>query len=93
MTRLPGGARVSPADAVALIDDNFSENLMLSAEAAAAAHLELRDHGVAGGGAYDGLVALAARENHAVLVTGDARARSTYDALGAQVEVIMDSKL
>lgn len=93
LTRLPGDARLTPADAVTLIDDNFSENLMLSAEAAAAAHRELQDHGVAGGATYDGLVALAARENHALLVTRDARARATYESVGAAVEVIVDPKV
>jgi predicted nucleic acid-binding protein len=88
LTRLPGNARLSPADAVLLIDDNFVEHLMLSVEGAAAAHRNLARLGVAGGATYDGLVALAAREHDAVLVTRDARARLTYEAIGVQVEAI-----
>lgn len=88
LTRLPGDARVSPADAVLLIDDNFADTLLPSHEAAGAAHGELARCGVAGGAAHDGLVALAAREHGATLSTSDARARPTYDAVGARVEVV-----
>lgn len=80
---------MSPADAVLLIDDNFPEHLALSVDGARAAHRHLALLGVAGGATYDGLVALAAREHEAVLVTRDARARPTYEALGVPVEVIV----
>ncbi|GAB91679.1 hypothetical protein GORHZ_141_00540 [Gordonia rhizosphera NBRC 16068] len=91
LTRLPGDARVSPADAVLLIDDNFEDHLALSSHGAVSAHRELARRGVAGGATYDGLVALAAREHDAVLVTRDARARPTYEALGVRVAVIAAS--
>ena len=90
LTRLPGDARVDPADAVALIDENFAESLPLGARAARVAHREFARRGIAGGATYDGLVALAAREHGAVLVTRDARARSTYEALGVSTEVLAD---
>jgi toxin FitB len=90
LTRLPGDARVKPADAVALIDENFAESLPLGARAARVAHREFARRGIAGGATYDGLVALAARERGAVLVTRDARARSTYEALGVSTEVLSD---
>lgn len=90
LTRLPGDARVDPADAVELIDENFPESLQLGVRAARAAHRELARRGIRGGATYDGLVALAARERGAVLVTRDARARSTYDALGVDTEVLAD---
>lgn len=89
LTRLPGEARVSPADAVVLIDDNFVGNLALSPDRAVEAHRDLARLGVSGGATYDGLVALAASEHHAVLATRDARARPTYEAVGARVEVIV----
>jgi toxin FitB len=89
LTRLPGDARVAPADAVTLIDENFDQPLVLSATASREAHRELADNGVAGGATYDGLVALAARDHDAVLVTRDARARSTYETLGVAVEVLV----
>lgn len=90
LTRLPGDARVDPADAVVLIDENFAEPLQLGARAARAAHREFAREGIAGGATYDGLVALAAREHGAVLATRDARARSTYEALGVSAEVLAD---
>lgn len=89
LTRLPGDARVNASDAVRLIDDNFPRCFMLSAELAVRAHSELQQVGASGGATYDGLVALAAREHGAVLVTRDARARPTYEATGVRVEVLV----
>lgn len=88
LTRLPGDARVSPADAVVLIDENFTESTPLPLDAASAAHRDLARLGVSGGATYDGLVALAARQHGLVLATRDARARSTYEAVGVRVELI-----
>lgn len=88
LTRLPGDARVAASDAALLIDENFGEPVVLSVQAGRDLHKELARRGVAGGATYDGLVALAAREHAAVLVTRDARARSTYASLGVVVEVI-----
>lgn len=93
LTRLPGDARVRPEDAVALIDNNFPVRLALSVAQAQEIHRELARHGVSGGATYDGLVALAARDHGAVLVTRDARARSTYEAVGVKVEILVDSDL
>ena len=90
LTRLPGDARVSPADAVTLIDENFPEFLPLGTRAARGAHREFARRGIAGGATYDGLVALAARGRSVVLVTRDARARSTYETLGVSTEVLAD---
>lgn len=90
LTRLPGDARVTAADAVALIDDNFAEHLMVPSQQAGRIHQELARHGVSGGATYDGLVALAAREHGVVLATRDARARTTYEAVGGRVELIVD---
>lgn len=90
LTRLPGTARVAPADAVVLIDENFDEVLVLSKAVARGVHLELASRRVAGGATYDGLVAVAAREHGATLVTRDARARATYERLGVTVEVLAD---
>lgn len=88
LTRLPGDARVDPADAVELIDENFPESIPLGARAARIAHREFARCGIAGAATYDGLVGLAARERDAVLFTRDARARSTYEALGVSTEVL-----
>lgn len=88
LTRLPGDARVRPQDAVQLIDENFEEHVLLAPEVARQAHRLLASLGVAGGATYDGLVALAARGDEAVLVTRDARARGTYEAVGIPVHVV-----
>lgn len=87
---MPGDARVSPGDAVLLIDENFGPPLLLSTKATRRAHRELADRGILGGATYDGLVALAAREHGAVLATRDARARGTYETLGVVAETIAD---
>ncbi len=89
LTRLPMGARVSADDAVRAIDGSFPEVLTLSPGLASVVHRELASCGVVGGAAYDGLVALAAREHDVVLVTRDARARSTYEAVGVRVQVLV----
>ncbi|MBX3194682.1 MAG: type II toxin-antitoxin system VapC family toxin [Microbacteriaceae bacterium] len=88
LTRLPGDARVSPSDAVVLIDDNFAQAVSLTPDAASGAHRDLARRGVSGGATYDGLVALAAHQHGLLLATRDARARSTYEAVGVRVEVI-----
>lgn len=88
LTRLPGDARVSTADAVTLIDERFEPPLQLTSRELRKAHRRLAERGIAGAAAYDGLVALAAHEHGAVLVTRDARARSTYEALGVAFELL-----
>lgn len=88
LTRLPGDARLAATDATNLIDENFTGPLLLSAQKMRDVHRQLASRGVAGGATYDGLVALAAREHGAVLATRDARARSTYEALGVTVELL-----
>lgn len=89
LTRLPGDARVSPEDAAALLDDGFAETLTPSPALARNVHRELAARGVAGGATYDGLIALTAAEHGAVLVTRDARARATYQALGVGHETLV----
>jgi len=88
LTRLPGDARVAPPDAVTLIDVNFAEPVSLPALELTKVHRELARLGVAGGAAYDGLVALTTRAHGVRLATRDARARSTYAAVGVEVEVV-----
>lgn len=92
VTRLPGDARVSAPDAVRLIDENFARPLVLSARAARLSHRECASKGVTGGATYDALVALAAREHGVPLTTRDARARSTYEAVGVVVEQLPVSR-
>ena len=86
LTRLPGDARVEPHDAVRLIDSVFESAAPVSDPADV--HRELARLGVVGGAVYDGLVALAARDAGLTLITRDARAIPTYQAVGVRAQVV-----
>ncbi|MDO5495350.1 MAG: PIN domain-containing protein [bacterium] len=88
LTRLPGGARVAAEDAIRLIDANFERRLALPQAEAEHCHRVLAKSGVEGGATYDGLVALAAIHHGATLATRDARARTTYEAIGVPVVLV-----
>ena len=88
LTRLPGDARLSAADAARLLDARFRPSLTLSEPAARKVHVTLASLGIAGGAVYDALVALAAKELGLALATRDARARGTYDAVGVPVILV-----
>ncbi len=88
LTRLPGDARLKPADAARLLTARFSAPLVLSGPRTRKLPDTLARLGIAGGAVYDALVALAAREHGASLATRDARARGTYDAVGVEVIVV-----
>ncbi|MGH3275213.1 MAG: type II toxin-antitoxin system VapC family toxin [Streptosporangiaceae bacterium] len=88
LTRLPGDARLAPADAARLLSARFSAPLVLSSSPARNLPDTLSRMGIAGGAVYDALVALAAKEHGAVLATRDARARGTYDAVGVEVIIV-----
>jgi predicted nucleic acid-binding protein len=84
LTRLPGDRRRSPADIAVLLAHDFPESVFLSREGALALGAELAQSGISGGAVYDALVGAAAREHGCVLISGDVRARSVYDALGVR---------
>jgi predicted nucleic acid-binding protein len=88
LTRLPGDARLAPADAAHLLSARFSPPLVLSPAQARMVPDMLSRLGIAGGAVYDALVALAAKEAGAALATRDGRARGTYDAVGVDVIVV-----
>jgi toxin FitB len=88
LTRLPGDARLTPADAARLLTARFAPPLLLSGAHARKLPDTLSRLGIAGGAVYDALVALAAREHEAALATRDGRARGTYDAVGVKVIVV-----
>lgn len=90
LTRLPGDARVAPADAVRLIDANFGPPALLPTTTAAAVPMLLAELNIVGGAVYDGLVGLAAKSNSLPLATRDLRAAATYNALGVKVIEILD---
>jgi predicted nucleic acid-binding protein len=87
LTRLPGDLRVAPTDAARLLAERFSAPLLLGPATAARLPDELSRGSIAGGAVYDALIALAAAEHGAELATRDARARTTYEALGLRVVV------
>lgn len=88
LTRLPDDLRLSPADAARLIDARFVPPLLLGARIARRLPAVLSKAGIAGGAVYDALVALAALEHGCELATRDARAKATYEAMGADVVVV-----
>jgi predicted nucleic acid-binding protein len=87
LTRLPGDLRLTSADAARLLTARFVAPLLLGRETAGRLPDVLSGHGIVGGAVYDALVALAAVEHGAELATRDARARATYEAIGARVIV------
>jgi len=87
LTRTPG-IKVSIADAVALIEDNFPANRWPTAAVAAALPGSLKAAGIDGGRIYDALVAAAAAEAGLPLLTLDTRAQPTYQALGADFRLL-----
>jgi predicted nucleic acid-binding protein len=88
LTRLPAGPRRSPADAIRLLTADFPASGFLGAEESARLADELARLGISGGAVYDGLVGAAARQHTGRLVSGDARAKPVYEALGVVVELI-----
>ena len=88
LTRLPGDARLTPADAARLLETNFPSVLTVPANVARALPRVLAPAGIAGGAVYDALVALAARAGRATLLTRDRRAAATYAALDVEVRLV-----
>jgi toxin FitB len=88
LTRLPADMRLAPRDAARLIEERFDAPLLLAQGTAARLATVLGEREIAGGAVYDALVGLAAVEHDAVLATRDARAKATYEAVGARVVVV-----
>jgi len=88
LTRLPGDSKTDPAITVQLIETNFGQPLLLSEAMARRAARIFAELGISGRAVYDGLVALAAQEHKAVLLTRDTRASAVYDAIGVEQERI-----
>ena len=87
LTRLPGDVRMAPADAARLLEDRFSPPFLLGPETARRLPDVLSRMEIAGGAVYDALVALVAVEHKVDLATRDARARDTYEKVGARVVI------
>jgi len=88
LTRLPAGLRRSPSDVGRLLACNFPASGFLGEAEAVELAGELARLGVSGGAVYDALVGAAARQHRRPLVSGDARARPVYEALGVAIQVV-----
>jgi predicted nucleic acid-binding protein len=88
LTRLPEPLRVESAEVAQRLAQNFGIALTLAVRTQAQLPTLLARAGVSGSAAYDALVGLAAKEHRVVLATRDARARATYEAVGATVEMV-----
>lgn len=88
LTRLPGDARVEPGDTCRLLRSRFGAPILLGARTSRRLPDVLAALGIAGGAVYDAMIAIAALEHGCELATRDARAKSTYEAVGASVIVV-----
>jgi predicted nucleic acid-binding protein len=88
LTRLPGGHRRSPADALRLLAHNFPVPAFLGEAGSLALGPEIARLGVSGGAVYHALVGATARQHRRRLVSADGRARPVYEALGVELEGI-----
>jgi hypothetical protein len=88
LTRLPGDARLSPADAARLITETFGDAAALDPSSQSTLVTLFSARGIAGGAVYDAVIALTAQQHEAVVLTRDARAAATYTALGASFEIV-----
>jgi predicted nucleic acid-binding protein len=86
LTRLPPPHRSTGSMVRDFLRLRFDEPyLRLEARAYKAFVLELPEHSVTGGAAFDALVAATAVEHSAQLITCDRRAASTYESYGVRV--------
>lgn len=88
ITRLPSQLRVAPEDAAQLLADEFADPLLIDPATTRRLPTLLAERGVFGGAVYDALVGLAAVEHGAALATRDARAKDTYERVGARTEML-----
>ena len=83
LTRLPGDARLSPADAALVLSERFGEAVVLADADAKLLVGQLAQLRIAGGAVYDALIAMTATKAGGTLLTRDRRAASTYEQLKA----------
>jgi hypothetical protein len=88
LTRLPGPLSIAAPTALAAIDLAFPQRCWLTPTQQGRLMARLGEIGVTGGMVYDALVGEAARRDHRVLLTRDARATRTYDLLGVRYHLV-----
>ena len=91
LTRLPGDARLSAADAAILLVERFGAPVMLKAAAAKNLLAQLSAVGVVGGAVYDAVIGITARDADALLL--DPRPHSRPDAPSTQRAIRTDLNL
>jgi len=91
LTRLPPPHRAPGPVVAEFLGSEFGSDLLMLPEAAQRNLIELAARkGLAGGAIYDALVAATALHARATLLTRDRRAAATYEAVGADFELIPD---
>lgn len=90
LTRLPSPHRLSTAVAGSLLQQWFPpERILVPPDDLVRSVIHrFVDAGIAGGASYDALVALTAMSHGLGLVTRDARAARTYEAIGADYQLL-----
>ena len=89
LTRLPPPHRAAPSIVAAFLEARFpSPYLALPADEHRQLLATAVSLGLAGGAVYDALVAATSRHAGALLLSRDRRAARTYEALGAQYELV-----
>jgi predicted nucleic acid-binding protein len=89
LTRLPMPRALTPLQASQALLHSFpEESLSLSPAGYATTMRRLADAGLGGGRIYDAIVAAAAAEAGARLLTADRRAIPTYALVGAEFELV-----
>jgi predicted nucleic acid-binding protein len=89
LTRLPWPNRISGNLVIEFLGDWFPDDpLVLSASIQKSVPNELQQLGIAGGGVYDGLIAITARTHGAELLSLDRRAESIYQRCGTRCRLL-----
>lgn len=89
LSRMPEGRRIAPEVVLEALERRFPTDWLAldAAEARAAIHRAV-GAGLRGGALYDGLIAATADRHGAQLLTGDRRARRTYEAFQVQASYL-----
>jgi predicted nucleic acid-binding protein len=89
LTRLPPPHRAQPSIVHAFLTERFTEPFLTLSQTGYQELLATVAAGqILGGPAYDALIAFTAAEHQATLLSLDHRARATYEAVGATVELL-----
>lgn len=89
LTSMPGNVRLAPQTTWHVLRDMFPhEPLALSASGLNEVMHKVADLGIAGGAIYDCLIAQAAKEHSATLVSLDRRAAKNYTLIGVAFELL-----